>query len=131
MKLVITIFLYLFTHLPNPPGSGKNSVVGLWQGHYGTVNEIYAITVRIAPGNTAEIICVYDDACITTTGNYTMLGDTSIIITSLLADSKTPEVVLYGNLNRTASFIDGNWDGAGIEKGCFYLRKQPVQSVNY
>lgn len=131
MKLVASIFLYLCTLVTPGIGTGVSDVVGTWKGHYGTVDEIYEITVRIEPGYTAEIICNYNDACFTSTGSYKLIGDSAIIITSLLADSKTPEVVLYGILNRTASFINGDWDGTGNEKGCFYLRKQPAQTLNY
>lgn len=131
MKLVASIFLYLYTILPAANTTGSTDIIGTWKGHYGTVNEIYEITVRIDPENKAEIVCTYNDACITSMGNYKLLGDSAIIISSLLPDSKTPEVFLYGIVNRTASFINGDWDGAGNEKGCFYLRKQPHSTINY
>ena len=98
------------------------NVCGIWKGYYGTENEINAITIKIDPQNKAEIFCNYNDANFKTSGTYKLLGDSAIVISCLLPEKKSSEIILRGNLNRSSSFIDGNWDGEK-EKGCFYLQK--------
>ena len=103
------------------------TVCGIWKGYYGTQNEIKSIIVKINPQNKAEIFCNLNDACLKTTGTYKLIGDSAIVISCKLTSDKSSEVILQGNLNRTSSFIDGQWDGEGKEGGCFYLQKQFVQ----
>jgi len=103
------------------------TICGLWKGYYGTESEINSITVRINPQNKAEIFCNFSEACLKTNGTYKLLGDSAIVISCILLEKKSSEVVLYGNLNRSSSFIDGQWDGEGNEGGCFYLQKQFTQ----
>ena len=109
---------------------GTEKVYGTWKGFYGTENEINAITIKINPESQAEIFCDFNDACLITAGKYKLVGDTAIVISCLLTEKKSSEVILLGNLNRTSSFIDGEWNSDGKESGCFYLQKQPAR-VNY
>ncbi len=103
------------------------TVCGTWRGYYGTETEINSIIIKISPQNKAEIF-YYNGASLKTSGTYKLIGDSAIVISCLPDDKRSPEVILYGNLNRTSSFIDGQWDGKGKEGGCFYLQKQFVQS---
>jgi hypothetical protein len=123
LKIIAIIFIFLFSSFTKTSDPAIENVYGVWKGFYGTESEINSITVRINPQNKAEIVCYYTDACITTSGTYKLLGDTAIVISCILTQEKSSEVVLHGNLNRTASFIDGQWDASGKEKGCFYLQK--------
>ena len=100
-------------------------VCGVWKGYFGTEAEINSITIKINPDNKAEIFCNNKDACLKTSGIYKLIGDSAIVISCILTEKKS-EVILYGNLNRTTNFIDGQWDAAD-EGGCFYLQKQFVQ----
>ena len=102
-------------------------VCGIWRGYYGTETEINSIVVKINPQNKAEIFC--NNGCLKTNGSYKLVGDSAIIISCSLSDQKSPDVILYGNLNRSSSFIDGQWDG-DKEGGCFYLQKQ-FSGANY
>lgn len=104
------------------------TVCGIWKGYYGTENQINAIAIKIYPQNKAEIFCNFSEACSKASGTYKLLGDSAIVISYKLPDEESSTVILRGNLNRTTSFIDGNWDGEGKEGGCFYLQKQLVQS---
>ena len=104
------------------------TVCGIWKGYYGTESKINSIVVKINPQNKAEIFCNLNDACLKTTGTYKLIGDSAIVISCKLTNDKSSEVILQGNLNRTSSFIDGQWDGEGKEGGCFYLQKQFVQT---
>lgn len=123
MKLAaISLSILAFSYAPIPEAPPEN-VFGFWKGYFGTENEIHEISIRIDQRNRAEIVCYYPGTSIKTIGTYQLLGDSSIIITCLLAQSKSCEVVLYGNLNRSANFIDGQWDGSDKEGGCFYLQK--------
>ncbi len=126
MNSTVSILIFFSSLFFKTSDSESEKVFGVWKGFYGTENELKEIVIRINPQNKAEIFCSHADACLSTIGSYKLLGDTAIIISALLTDSKTSEVVLYGNLNRTASFMDGEWDGNGKEKGCFYLQKQPL-----
>jgi hypothetical protein len=99
------------------------SVQGVWKGFYGTEFEIKEITIRINLENKAEIFDGGIDASKKINGTYLLLGDSAIIISSLTPNSRSTEIILNGNLNRTASFISGDWDGSHNEKGCFYLQK--------
>jgi len=102
-------------------------VCGTWKGYYGTETEIRSITIKIDPQNKAEIFCNYNEACLKTNGTYKLVGDSAIVISCILSDQKSSTVILQGNLNRTSSFIDGQWDGDGQQGGCFYLQKQFAQ----
>lgn len=104
------------------------TVCGVWKGYFGTEREINSITIKINPQNKAEIFCNFNEACRQTYGTYKLIGDSAIVISYTSTEKKGSEVVLYGNLNRTVSFIDGQWDGEGKEGGCFYLQKQIVQT---
>jgi hypothetical protein len=100
------------------------TVYGIWKGYFGTENEINSITIKIDPQNKAEIVYKFNDASSKTSGTYKLVGDSAIVISCTFNDKNSSEVILHGNLNRTSSFIDGNWDGEGKEGGCFYLQKQ-------
>ena len=104
------------------------TVCGIWKGYFGTESEISSITIKINPQNKAEISCNFKDASLKTTGTYKLVGDSAIVISCILTEKKGSEVVLHGNLNRSTSFIDGQWDGEGKEGGCFYLQKQSAQT---
>ena len=103
-------------------------VCGIWKGYFGTENETNSITIKINPQNKAEIFCNFKEACLSTKGTYKLIGDSAIVISCILTEKNNSEVVLYGNLNRSTSFIDGQWDGEGKEGGCFYLQKQSGQT---
>ncbi len=122
MKVVVVIFAILFSswRTPDPP---TETVCGIWKGYYGTENQINSIILKITPQNKVEIICNYNDACLKAKGTYKLIGNSAIIISYKLTDQSSSEVVLQGNLNRTSSFIDGEWNG-NKEGGCFYLQKQ-------
>ena len=126
MNLVASIFILLFSFLSNNSGPAAENVQGVWKGYYGTENVIKEITINIFLQNKAEIFGGHDDGIIKMKGTYQLLGDSVIIISSLLPESSSPEIILNGNLNRTASFMSGDWDGSGSERGCFYLRKQLI-----
>jgi hypothetical protein len=102
------------------------TVCGIWKGFYGTEKEINSIVIKINPHNKAEIFCNFNDARFITTATYKLIGDSAIVISCSLTEEKSSAVILQGNLNRTSSFIDGQWDGEGKEGGCFYLQKQFV-----
>jgi hypothetical protein len=106
-----------------PAEPSTETVCGIWKGYYGTETEINSITIKINPQNKAEIICNYNDACLKTKATYKLIGDSAIVISCKLTDQTTSEVILHGNLNRSSSFIDGQWNGSK-ESGCFYLQKQ-------
>jgi hypothetical protein len=105
------------------PDPSTETVCGIWKGYYGTETKINSITIKINPQNKAEIICNYNDACLRSKGTYKLVGDSAIVISCKLTDQTTSEVILRGNLNRTSSFIDGQWNG-NEDGGCFYLQKQ-------
>ena len=122
MKFVIVILATLLTSWKTHDPSTE-TVCGIWKGYYGTEKEINSITIKINPLNKAEIICNYNDACLKAKGTYKLVGDSAIVISCKLTDETTSEVILHGNLNRTSSFIDGQWNGNKVG-GCFYLQKQ-------
>ena len=128
MKLLIPIIAILFSSFVKTPDPSTEKVCGTWKGYFGTESEINSITIKINPQNKAEIFCNFNDACLKTTGTYKLIGDSAIVISCKLNDDKSSEVILQGNLNRTSSFIDGQWDGKGKEGGCFYLQKQFIQT---
>ena len=104
------------------------TVCGIWKGYYGTEHEINSITVKIDPLNKAEIFYNLNGHRIAAT--YKLIGDSAIVISAKLSEQTSSQVVLQGNLNRTSSFIDGQWDGEGKKSGCFYLQKQFIET-NY
>lgn len=122
LKLLVIILTVLFSSFVKT--SSPEAVCGIWKGYYGTESEINSIIVKINPQNKVEVYCNYNEPCLKTIGTYKLIGDSVIVISCLLADKKSSEVILYGNLNRTSSFIDGQWDGEGKQGGCFYLQKQ-------
>ena len=85
------------------------------------------LSIKINPQNKAEIFCNFKEACLSPKGTYKLIGDSAIVISCILTEKKGSEVILYGNLNHSTSFIDGQWDGEGKQGGCFYLQKQFVQ----
>ena len=101
------------------------TVCGVWKGYYGTENEINSIIIKINPQNRAEIIS--NTSGKKTSATYKLIGDSAIVISCTLAD-QTSHVILQGNLNRSSSFIDGQWDSEGRQGGCFYLQKQFIES---
>lgn len=122
LKMLVVILAILFSSWKTPDPSTE-TVCGIWKGYYGTETEINSITIKINPQNTAEIICNYNDACLKTKATYKLIGDSAIVISCKLTDQTTSQVILHGNLNRSSSFIDGQWNG-NQEGGCFYLQKQ-------
>ena len=130
MKLSVIILATLFSSFLKTSDPSTETVCGIWKGYYGTENKINSIVVKINPQNKAEIFCNLNDACLKTTGTYKLIGDSAIIISCTLNEQKPSQVILQGNLNRTSSFIDGQWDSEGKESGCFYLQKQFLES-NY
>ena len=127
MKTLIIILAVLFSSFVKTTDPSTETVCGIWKGYFGTETEINSITIKINPQNKAEIFCNFNDACLKTNGTYKLVGDSAIVISCILTEKKSSEVILYGNLNRTTSFIDGQWDGDGKEGGCFYLQKQFLQ----
>ena len=128
MKLFVIILATLFSSFVKTADPSTETVCGLWKGYYGTQNEINSIIIKINPQNKAEIFCNLNNGCLKTTGTYKLIGDSAIVISCKLTNDKSSEVILQGNLNRTSSFIDGQWDGEGKQGGCFYLQKQFLQT---
>lgn len=122
MKLFVVILATLIASWKTADPSTE-TVCGTWKGYYGTENEINSITIKINPLNKAEIICNYNDACLKVKGTYKLVGDSAIVISCKLTEETSSVVILHGNLNRTSSFIDGQWNRKE-EVGCFYLQKQ-------
>jgi len=123
LKLAAIILSLLLSSFIRVSGPAPVNVYGVWKGYFGTENEVYEISMQIDQQNQAEITCYYTGGSIKTKGTYKLLGNHSIIISCLMAQFKSCEIVLYGNLNPSASFIMGDWDGTNAEKGCFYMRK--------
>ena len=127
MKLLIPIIAILFSSFVKTSDPSTEKVCGTWKGYFGTESEINSLTIKINPQNKAEIFCNFNEACLKTSGTYKLIGDSAIVISCILTEKKASEIILYGNLNRTTSFIDGQWDGDGSDGGCFYLQKQMSQ----
>jgi hypothetical protein len=124
LKLLIPIIAILFSSFVKTSDPSTEKVCGTWKGYFGTESEINSLTIKINPQNKAEIFCNFNEACLKTSGTYKLIGDSAIVISCILIEKKGSEIILYGNLNRTTSFIDGQWDGDGSDGGCFYLQKQ-------
>ncbi len=114
-----------FTKMSDP---STETVYGVWKGYFGTENQVNSITIKINPQNKAEIFCNFSEDCLKASGTYKLIGDSAIVISYTTGNNNLSEVILHGNLNRTSSFIDGQWDGQGKKGGCFYLQKQFVQT---
>ena len=127
MKIIIIILATLVSSFTKTTDPSTETVCGVWKGYYGTEKEINSITIKLNPQNKAEIIYNYNDAPLKTTATYKLIGDSAIVISCSLTEQKRSTVILQGNLNRTSSFIDGQWDSEGKRGGCFYLQKQFVQ----
>ena len=128
MKPFVIIFAILFSSFVKTPDPSTETVCGIWKGYYGTENQVNSIVIKINPQNKAEIFCNLNDGCLKIIGTYKLIGDSAIVISCTLNGQKSSQVILQGNLNRTSSFIDGQWGSEGKESGCFYLQKQFVQS---
>ena len=128
MKLSVIILATLFSSFVKPPDPSTETVCGIWKGYYGTENQINSIVIKINPQNKAEIFCNLNDGCLKTNGTYKLIGDSAIVISCTLNEQTSSQVILQGNLNRTSSFIDGQWGSEGKENGCFYLQKQLVET---
>lgn len=100
------------------------TVCGVWKGYYGTESEINSIIIKINPQNKAEIIS--NSTGKKTTATYKLVGDSAIVISCTLTEQSS-QLILQGNLNRTSSFIDGQWDSEGKGGGSFYLQKQFIE----
>jgi hypothetical protein len=124
LKLSIIFLALLFSSFTKTSEPVTRTICGTWKGFYGTEKEIFPIVIKIDLQNKAEIFYDFVDANLKSSGSYKLLGDSAIIIYSRLSDGNSTKVILNGNLNRTSSFIDGQWDGEGKEGGCFYLQKQ-------
>ena len=127
MKIITIILATLVSSFTRTADPATETVCGIWKGYYGTEKEINSITIKINPLNKAEIIYNYNDALMKTTATYKLIGDSAIVISCTLDEEKNSPVILQGNLNRTSSFIDGQWDARGKHGGCFYLQKQFIQ----
>ena len=114
----------MFSSFTKTPEPATRAICGTWKGYYGTEKEINPIIIKIDLQNKVEIFYDFVDANLKSSGSYKLLGDSAIIIYSQLYDNNGTKVILNGNLNRSSSFIDGQWDGEGKEGGCFYLQKQ-------
>jgi len=128
LKLFAIILATLFSSFMKTSDPSTETVCGIWKGYYGTESKINSIVVKINPQNKAEIFCNLNDGCLKTTGTYKLIGDSAIVISCTLNEQGSSQVILQGNLNRTSSFIDGQWDSDGKVSGCFYLQKQFVQT---
>jgi hypothetical protein len=124
LKLSIIFLALLFSSFTKTSEPATRTVCGIWKGYYGTEKEINPIIIKIDLQNKAEVFYDFYDDNQRSAGSYKLLGDSAIIIYSRLSDQNGTKVILNGNLNRTSSFIDGQWDGEGKEGGCFYLQKQ-------
>jgi hypothetical protein len=121
----VIILAVLFSSFMKSSDPSTETVCGIWKGYYGTEKEINSIAVKIDPQNKAEVFYNYNGQRVAAT--YKLIGDSAIIISCKLTDQSS-QVILQGNLNRTSSFIDGQWDSEGTEGGCFYLQKQFEQT---
>ena len=125
LKLAAIIIIIFFSSFIKSSDPSMKNIYGVWKGYYGTESEINEITIKINPQNKVEIFSSHAESCLTTSGGtYKILGDTAIVISGILTEEKSTEVIFSGNLYRTNNFIDGEWDGKGNEKGCFFLQKQ-------
>ena len=124
MKLFVITLATLFSSFVKTSDPSTETVCGIWKGYYGTEKEIRSITIKINPQNKAEIFCNYNDGCLKTMGTYKLVGDSAIVISCISTEQNSSQIILQGNLNRTSSFIDGQWDSEGKQGGCFYLQKQ-------
>ena len=127
MKILVAILTSFFSLITGNNEPVNKSICGVWKGSYGSEQEIIAITVKIDPQNKIELIRNESGNNNFAKGTYRLVGDSAIIISCSFSEASPTEITMYGNLNRTVSFIDGQWDGKGKEKGCFYLQKQPVR----
>ena len=130
MKFLVAILAILISSFTVVPDPSTETVCGTWKGYFGTENEINSIVIKINPLSKAEIYYRQKDISLKANASYQLIGDSAIVISYKIPGQRTSEVVLHGNLNRTSSFIDGNWDGEGKEGGCFYLQKQ-FEVINY
>ena len=130
MKSFVVILVILTSSFTAVPDPSTETICGVWKGYFGTETQVNSITIRINPLSKAEILYKQNDLSFKTTATYELIGHSTIIISYKIPGQQSSEVVLHGNLNRTSSFIDGNWDGEGNEGGCFYLQKQ-FQEANY
>jgi len=126
LKIITIILATLVSSFTKTTDPATETVCGIWKGYYGTEREINSITIKINPQNKAEIIYNYHNALLKTTATYKLIGDSAIVISCTLTEQKNSPLILQGNLNRTSSFIDGQWDSKGEHGGCFYLQKQFV-----
>lgn len=124
MKFLLVILVIVFSSFTAIPDPSTETVCGTWKGYYGTETQVNTITIRINPLSKAEIFIKQNNVSLKTNATYHLVGDSAIVISYKIPGQETSEVILHGNLNRTSSFIDGNWDGEGKEGGCFYLQKQ-------
>lgn len=128
MKIIIIILAILVSSFTKTTDPAKETVCGIWKGYYGTEREINSIIIKINPLNKAELIYNYNNALLKTMATYKLIGDSAIVISCMLPEQKNSTIILQGNLNRTSSFIDGQWDNNGKQGGCFYLQKQFAQT---
>jgi len=127
LKIIVAILTSLFSFFTGTNEPVKESICGVWKGSYGSENEIIDITVKIDPQNKIELLRSEVGNYFSAKGTYQLVGDSAIIISCTFIETRAHEITMYGNLNRSVSFIDGQWDGTGKEKGCFYLQKQPLR----
>jgi hypothetical protein len=127
LKIIVAILTSLFSFFTGSDETVKESICGVWKGSYGSETEIIDITVKIDPQNKIELLRSEAGIHFSAKGTYQLVGDSAIIISCTFIETRAHEITMYGNLNRTVSFIDGQWDGSGKEKGCFYLQKQPIR----
>ena len=92
---------------------------GSWKGNYGDENYFHQLEVKLMPNNLASVSLIEPAGITYGSGRFKTFGDSTIIIACTLGGG---DMILQGRLNRTLTFIDGDWT-AGQYKGCFYLQK--------
>jgi hypothetical protein len=118
-KLVAALlFILSGTHDPV-----KEQILGTWKGAYGTQHQIIDITVSIYSNNKTILTQTVDGFINSGVGSYQLQGDTAILINVSLPEKKPLDVQLHGYLNRTVTFISGDWD-SNVSEGSFFLQKQ-------
>ena len=112
------LFLLSGTHDPV-----KEQILGTWKGAYGTEQQIIDLTVSIYSNNKVILTQTVDGFINTGVGSYQLQGDTAILLNVSFPEKKPLDVQMYGYLNRTVTFISGDWD-SNVSEGSFFLQKQ-------
>lgn len=122
--ILILSFGLLAFHTKNNPLPSTASVTGSWKGSYGNTSVIHEFSITIHPGNH---LLLNDDYNTTVSGSYQLIGDSLLVITCQMPAITGKTITLKGALNKTKTFIDGEWEINGtVEKGNFYLQKHTL-----